>query len=156
MQELIDIIYLNVEEDNNLEEIIYKVIEKCYEIKNIKGYIGITLTDNENIRKFNREYRNIDKETDVLSFPIMEKEELDNFKIDEDVVKQIMLGDIIISIPKVKEQANEYEHSFEREFAYMLVHAYCHLIGYDHIQEDDKIIMRQEEENILNQLKITR
>ena len=156
MQELIDIVYLNVEEDNNLEEIIHKVIEKCYEIKNIKGYIGITLTDNENISKFNREYRNIDKETDVLSFPIMEKEELDNFKIDEDVVKQIMLGDIIISIPKVKEQAKEYGHSLEREFAYMLVHAYCHLIGYDHIQEEDKIIMRQEEENILNKLKITR
>lgn len=156
MQELIDIDFLETEEDEKLKDLIIKVLSTCFEIKNIKGYIGITLTNNENIRNFNKEYRNIDKETDVLSFPIMEKEELDSLEIDQNVVKQIMLGDIVISIPKVKEQAKEYGHSFEREFAYMLVHGYCHLIGYDHIEEQDKVVMRKEEENILNKLNITR
>ena len=67
-----------------------------------------------------------------------------------------MLGDIIISMERVKEQAEEYEHSFEREFSYMLVHGFYHLMGYDHIQEEDKKIMRPKEEKILKDLKMDR
>ena len=81
---------------------------------------------------------------------MFEKEELENIKIfNEDV-----LGDIVISIQRVKEQAEEYGHSFERELAYMTVHGFYHLMGYDHIDEEDKIVMRQKEENILSKLKI--
>ena len=79
-----------------------------------------------------------------------EKEELENMKLNHIEV----LGDIVISIEQVKKQAIEYEHSFEREFAYMVVHGFCHIIGYDHIEEEDKKKMRQEEEKILGILKI--
>ena len=114
----------------------------------------------------------------MLSFPIFEKEELDvlinkteensleqgtNLKKlndENEIIKsgllQDVLGDIIISIDRVKQQAEEYGHSFEREFAYMLVHGFYHLRGYDHMVEDEKKVMRQKEENVLKQLNITR
>ena len=86
---------------------------------------------------------------------MFEKNELQELlKKGSNVSVQDILGDVIISIPKVKEQAQEYGHSFERELAYMLVHGFYHLMGYDHIEEKDKIIMRQKEENILQKLKI--
>ena len=107
----------------------------------------------ENIRKLNNEYRNIDKETDVLSFPMFEKNEISNIK---NMEYRESLGDIVISIERVKEQALEYEHSFERELAYMLVHGFYHLMGEDHIEEDDKKIMREKEEYVLNRLQISR
>ena len=113
-------------------------------------YVNIVLTNPENIRKINKEYRNIDKETDVLSFPMFEKEELEQRKEEN----QDILGDIVISIEKVKEQAMEYEHSFKRELAYMAVHGFYHLMGYDHMNENDKILMRQKEEKVLNKLNI--
>ena len=119
-------------------------------------YISITLTNPKNIRNINREYRNVDKETDVLSFPMFEKDEIqaiidtDEYEVDD------VLGDIVISLEKVKEQAMEYGHSFERELAYMLVHGFYHLMGYDHIEEEDKAIMRPKEETILKKLNITR
>lgn len=121
-------------------------------------YLNIILTNPETIRKTNKQYRGIDKETDVLSFPMFEQEEIlqmleqeNNSKTAEDV-----LGDIMISIPKVIEQAKEYGHSTQRELAYMVVHGFYHLMGYDHIKEEDKCVMRQKEENILNKLGITR
>ena len=98
----------------------------------------------------NNQYRNIDKETDVLSFPMFEKEELEKLEN----ANQDILGDIVISIDKVKQQAEEYGHSFKRELAYMAVHGFYHLMGYDHMNEDDKKEMRQKEENILEKLKI--
>ena len=104
----------------------------------------------------NTEYRKIDKTTDVLSFPMFEKEELEQKIASKDFLYEDMLGDLIISIEKVKEQAIEYGHSFERELSYMLVHGFYHLMGYDHIEEEDKKKMRPKEEKILNELKITR
>ena len=98
----------------------------------------------------NKQYRNIDKETDVLSFPMFEKGELENIKN----LNQDVLGDIVISIERVRKQAIEYEHSFERELSYMAVHGFYHLMGYDHMKEDDKKEMRKKEENILESLKI--
>ena len=151
--------YLDIEENKKQEDIIEKVVKKCFEIENLENsklYISITLTTPENIQKINKEYRKIDKPTDVLSFPMFEKEELDEKIEKQDFEYEDILGDIIISIEQVKIQAEEYGHSFERELAYMLVHGFYHLMGYDHMEEGDKVLMRQKEENILNMLEITR
>ena len=87
---------------------------------------------------------------------MFEKDELDEKIRNNDFEHEDVLGDIVISIEKVEEQAKEYGHSFEREFAYMIVHGFYHLMGYDHIKEEDKAIMRPKEEHILNKLNITR
>lgn len=151
--------YLDIEEKKEYEQIIEKVIKKCYEAEKLeksKLYISITLTNPENIKKINKEYRQIDKETDVLSFPMFEKDELANKIKNKDYQNDDILGDIVISIDKVEQQAIEYGHSFERELSYMLVHGFYHLMGEDHIEEKDKIIMREKEEKILNSLEIKR
>ena len=154
-----EIIYKDIEESSKYEPIIKKVLEKCFKeekIEDSKLIITITLTNLQNIRKINKEFRNIDKATDVLSFPMFEKEELEEKIEMQDFEHEDMLGDIVISIDKVEEQAREYEHSFERELSYMIVHGFYHLMGYDHIEECDKKIMRPKEEKILQELKITR
>ena len=151
--------YLDLEENSKYEEIIKKVVEQCFKEENMedsKLYISITLTTPEHIHEINKQYRNVDRATDVLSFPIFEKEEIDEKIRTQDFEHEDVLGDIIISIEKVKEQAVEYGHSFEREFAYMLVHGFYHLMGYDHIQEEDKVIMRAKEEKVLEKLGIRR
>ena len=119
-------------------------------------YVSITLTCPSYIKKINNEYRNINKETDVLSFPMFEKNEIDELIENQNNVVEDVLGDIIISVDRVKEQAIEYGHSFERELAYMVVHGFYHLMGYDHMNDDEKSVMRAKEENILSKLKITR
>lgn len=148
-----EINFLDIEENAEYVKIINKVLEKGFKEEKLEDknmYINIVLTDAENIRKINKQYRNIDKQTDVLSFPMFEKEELQNiFSFNEDI-----LGDIVIAIDVVEKQAVEYNHSFERELSYMVVHGFYHLLGYDHIKEGDKKLMRQKEENILNKIKI--
>ena len=121
-----------------------------------KLYISITLTTPEHIHEINKQYRNVDRATDVLSFPMFEKEEIDNKIAKKDFEYEDVLGDIVISIDQVEKQAKEYGHSFEREFAYMLVHGFYHLMGYDHIKEEDKVIMRPKEEKVLEKLGIRR
>ena len=151
--------YLDLEENIKFEEIIKKVIEQCFKeekLENSKLNISITLTTPENIRKINKEYRNVDNETDVLSFPIFEKEELDKKILNNNFEYEDILGDIVISIKRVEEQAKEYGHSFERELSYMVVHGFYHLMGYDHIKEEDKLVMRSKEEKVLTKLGITR
>lgn len=160
MQELVEINWECIQENEEYENKIVQVLNKCFEKENLKSlnlYISITLTSPTIIRKLNNEYRSIDKETDVLSFPMFEKNEID--KIVKNKEKQIVketIGDIIISVERVKEQAKEYGHSFERELSYMLVHGFYHLMGYDHIEEEDKREMRSKEEEILSELKIER
>ena len=159
MDEFYEIQYLDIKEDNKYNKIIETVIKECFKVENLldsKLYVSITLTNPENIRKFNKQYRNIDKETDVLSFPMFEKSELDKKIKNSDFKNMDILGDMVISIPRVKEQAKEYEHSFERELSYMVVHSFYHLMGYDHIKEEDKAKMRPKEEFVLNNLKIHR
>lgn len=154
-----EIIYQDIEEKKEYKEIIKKVISKCFKEENLeksKLSITITLTTPEQIKQINKTYRNIDKATDVLSFPMFEKDELEKKIAQNNFIHEDILGDIIISIEKVEEQAKEYEHSFEREFSYMLVHGFYHLMGYDHIEEKDKLQMRPKEEKILQDLKITR
>lgn len=151
--------YLDIEEKKEYEKIIDKVIRKCYETEGLeksKLYISITLTNPTNIKNINKQYRNIDKETDVLSFPMFEKEELRDKIKNSDYENEDILGDIVISIQKVEQQAIEYGHSFERELSYMIVHGFYHLMGEDHIEEKDKIIMREKEEKVLNSLDIKR
>ena len=151
--------YLELEEKKEYEKTIKKVIEQCFKEENMedsKLYISITLTTPEHIHEINKQYRNVDRATDVLSFPIFEKEEIDEKIRNHDFEHEDVFGDIVISIEKVEEQAKEYGHSFEREFAYMLVHGFYHLMGYDHIQEEDKVIMRVKEEKVLKKLGIRR
>ena len=159
MIKLCEIIYEDVEPNEEYEKTIKKVLEECYKTENLtnsKLIITITLTTPEKIRQINNEYRQIDKATDVLSFPMFEKTELDEKIKKQEFLHEDVLGDIIISVQKVEEQAKEYGHSFERELSYMVVHGFYHLMGYDHIEEKDKIIMRPKEENVLSKLGITR
>lgn len=126
--------------------------------------INLTLVDNERIRAINREYREIDRPTDVLSFPMLEYEEAgvfteleasveDNFNPD---TGEIILGDIIISVPKAEEQAEEFGHTVRREFAFLIVHSMLHLFGYDHMTEEEAAFMENKQREILEALKITR
>ncbi len=162
MEKFAQVEFVDIEEKEEYKKLIEKVVDTCFKEENLiytNLYLNVILTNPENIRKANKEYRNIDKETDVLSFPMFQKQEIEDLieksKTDEQVVEDV-LGDIIISIPRVEEQAKDYGHSFERELAYMVVHGFYHLMGYDHIKEEDKKIMRPKEEYILNKLNITR
>ena len=151
-----EIEYLEIEENEEWEKLINKVLTECFKTENMENYklyISVTLTNPKNIKKLNNQYRNIDKETDVLSFPMFEKEEISKLK---DLQYEETLGDIVISVERVKTQAKEYGHSFERELSYMLVHGFYHLMGEDHIKEEEKVIMRSKEENILKRLNIVR
>ena len=152
MYKKIEIEYLDVAENKELEEIIKKVITKCYEVEKINPqylYVNIILTNPTNIQKLNKQYRNVDKATDVLSFPVFEKEEIKDLN---NISHEEVLGDIVISVEKVKKQAEEYGHGFERELSYMVVHGFYHLMGEDHIDENDKIIMREKEEKVLKNI----
>ncbi|MCF6466531.1 rRNA maturation RNase YbeY [Clostridium sp. Cult2] len=113
--------------------------------KSLDFEISLTFVDNEQIRELNREYRKVDMETDVLSFPLEQ---------DEFLIPIPMLGDIIISAEKALEQSIEYGHSLIREISYLTVHSMLHLLGYDHMNESDKPIMRNKEKEIMKKLKI--
>ncbi len=153
MKQIVDIEYREIEEKEDYHELINQVMNQCFEVENLQNtnlYVSIILTTPEIIKQINNEYRNLNQETDVLSFPMFEKEEI------RTITEQEALGDVVISIDRVKQQAEEYGHSFERELAYMLVHGFYHLMGEDHMNEDEKKRMRQKEENILQKLNITR
>ncbi len=157
--ETYEIIYKDIEKVPDWENIVKKVFDKCFKeegLKSSKLYITVTFTNPENIQSINKEYRKIDRPTDVLSFPMFEKEELNKKIQEKDFQYQDILGDIVISIPRVEEQAKEYGHSFERELSYMLVHGFYHLMGYDHMEEEEKKEMRTKEEKILKTLNILR
>ena len=247
MKQHAEITYDQINENQEYNEIINKVINECFSnegLDKLNIYISITLTNPEIIHKLNKEYRNVDRATDVLSFPMFEKNEIEEMLKEHKIVESSIaerakedcnsnceenensnceengssnheekgnlnceengnsnceengslnceekesgtsnheekvdlnsnetmtdsdsnenfnecdvLGDLVISIPKVYEQAEEYGHSFERELAYMCVHGFYHLMGYDHIIESDKVIMRKKEDEILNKLGITR
>lgn len=160
MQDVVEISFLDIEEKQELKEFAKQVVTTCFseeKLNDLNFYLSITFTTPKEIHKLNKEYRNVDKETDVLSFPMFEKEELDKIvSLQEKNLVPEPIGDIVISISRVEEQAKEYGHSFERELSYMIVHGFYHIMGYDHIEEEDKIIMRPKEEKILEILKQTR
>ena len=147
--------FLDIEKNKEYVKQIQYVLDACFKEEGLeekKIYINVVLTNPGNIRKINKEQRSIDKETDVLSFPMFEKDEIAHIANNQFDI----LGDIVISIDRVKEQSIEYGHSFERELSYMVVHGFYHILGYDHMEEEDKKEMRKKEENILNKLKIVR
>lgn len=154
---LIEIDYDDITKLPKEEKLIKKVIETVLKeekiIRDLEIYV--TLTNNNQIHKINLEQRNVDRPTDVLSFPMFEREEI-HFLKEKNEEEPDILGDIIISIEKVKEQAEEYGHSFERELAYLTTHGMLHLLGYDHMIEEEKEQMRKREEEILEKLNITR
>lgn len=141
------------EEEKLIKKVVKTVLKEEQILKDLEVYI--TLTNNEQIHKVNFEQRKVDRPTDVLSFPMFEREEIPYLKKENSGERDI-LGDIIVSIEKVKEQAEEYGHSFERELAYLVTHGMLHLLGYDHMIEEEKEQMRKREEEILGKLKITR
>lgn len=122
--------------------------------------VNISIVSNEEIRILNRENRDVDRETDVLSFPMLEfespeilKYELSEFDFDPEN-KCVFLGDIILSKEKIESQAEEYGHSLFRESVYLTLHGILHLMGYDHMEDDDKRLMRSKEKEILKELGI--
>ena len=134
--------------------------EKCpYE-----SAINLVITDNEGIREYNRQYREIDRETDVLSFPGVDYDAPADFsRVESDLsdyfdpeTGELMLGDMIISYEKAKEQADQFGHSFRREMAFLIAHSMFHLCGYDHMTPEDAVLMEEKQETILEQLGITR
>lgn len=114
--------------------------------------VSVTLVDNVRIREMNAEFRGIDRETDVLSFPLGDEE---GFEVDPDT-DAILLGDIVISLEKAQSQAEEYGHSFGREVAFLITHSLFHLLGYDHMTEDEEKEMFAKQEKVLQRLGITR
>ena len=137
-------------EENLFEEILRAadVVGKIYGVENSE--LSITLTDNEHIHVLNKKFRGIDKATDVLSFAFHESDEPEIIGADFDI-----LGDIIISLERAKVQADEFGHSFLREIIFLEVHGLLHLLGYDHIEENDRQEMEAEQKFIMNELKIS-
>lgn len=113
--------------------------------------VDITLVDDAAIHELNRTYRGIDRPTDVLSFALDEGEE--EPEVDDDEIEHL-LGDVIISAPTAVRQGEEYGHGLEREMTYLAVHGMLHLLGYDHMEEKDKLIMRKREEEVLRRLDL--
>lgn len=128
-------------------DIIKMSVEASLELCNIdkEYYVSVSFVDDNEIKNLNRDYRNVDKVTDVLSFPM-----------DEEYDDKIILGDIVINMVRVLSQAKEFGHSNRRELSYLCVHSTLHLLGYDHIEEEDRIIMRAKEKEIMDKLKIYR
>ncbi|WP_270564520.1 rRNA maturation RNase YbeY [Clostridium beijerinckii] len=156
-----------VEASEELIERLTEVIEFALKEEEVdmKCEISLLFVDNNEIKEINNETRGINRETDVLSFPMLEYE---NKKVFKDMYKdykfsqsdfdgdELVLGDIVLSLEKALEQSKEFNHSYEREASYLVVHSVLHLLGYDHMEDDDKIIMRSREEDILNKLNIIR
>lgn len=128
-----------------------------------EAQVELLLTMNEEIREINKEYREIDRATDVLSFPMIEYErpaqfdflEEDDSYFDLDT-GELMLGNIVISKEKVLSQAEEYGHSVKREYAFLIAHSMLHLLGYDHMEEEERAVMEAKQREVLGQLGITR
>jgi probable rRNA maturation factor len=147
-------------------ELAEQVVEFCLEHEHFpyEAEVNLTLTDNEGIRAINQEYRQIDRPTDVLSFPMLSYERAGDFSFleaecDDDFnpdTGEAMLGDIIISVDKVLEQAEQFGHSPRREFAFLIVHSMLHLFGYDHIEEGDAAIMEPKQREILEAMHLSR
>ena len=150
----------------DVEEIAGRVIEEALEYENCpyEVIVDVLLCDNEGIHVMNREHRGIDRPTDVLSFPNVDYETPADFSGIEDSIEdyfdpesgELCLGDIVISVDKVLEQAKEYGHSPKREYAFLIAHSMLHLLGYDHMEPEEAAVMEHKQEEILNRLGITR
>lgn len=144
-----DYIFNTTDEVIDTEELDKVMKFACKKMGVINPILNIVIVDNKKIQEINKLYRNKDAVTDVISFAF---EEVEDFKYDN--VR--FLGEIYISYERCVSQAEEYGHSIKREFCYLAVHGLLHLLGYDHIEEEDKKVMRALEEEILNEYDITR
>lgn len=137
-----------------------KSCEKAIELENLptdKCEISVSFVDLDEIHRLNKEFRDVDRPTDVLSFPQYEVDEIIFYSENPDEIPDVLeLGDVVICKDKAMEQAKEYGHSFEREIIYLFTHSILHLLGYDHIEEDEKACMRKREEEIMEYLGIVR
>lgn len=156
-----------LEVDEELTNIIDEIID--YALKDeqvlIPYEVSVIYVDNESIREINEETRGVDKATDVLSFPMLD---YDHGKVFKDCYVgyefsqidlnegNLVLGDIVLSLERAKEQSEDFGHSFQREVCYLIIHSILHLLGYDHMEEDEKKVMRAREEEILSKFEITR
>lgn len=151
-----DIIFDDRQEFKKLnEDLLEKIKSVINECLDYEGYsddyeVSLSFVTNDEIRTLNRDYRGIDKVTDVLSFPLLTDDEFD---VD---YEEQSLGDIVISIERANEQAKEYNHSLEREICFLVCHSMFHLLGYDHMEEEEFQQMHSKEEEVLNKLSITR
>ena len=135
-------------------------LESCVQT-NANLLIEVSFVSGEEIQRLNKELRGIDKVTDVLSFPALDLTVgqailLEDYPFEIDEEGRLTLGSIAICLDRAKEQAEEYGHSFERELHYLLVHGVLHCLGHDHMNEEEKALMRKEEEKVLEKLGITR
>lgn len=151
--------------DFDLYDVALKVVDKCIDYMDFpfEASVSLTLMDNDSIWELNKEYRQVDRPTDVLSFPMIEypsagdfskvEEDDDNFDPDSG---EALLGDIIISLEKVEEQAEEFNHSILREYAFLICHSMLHLFGFDHMTEEEETVMFAKQKEIMDLLEITR
>lgn len=152
--------------DFDWKEVAHRVMEECldqegcpYEVE-----VDLLLTNNEEIHKINLEYRDIDRPTDVLSFPLVDYESPGDFSLAEEreteyfnpETGELMLGDMILSVEKVLEQAEKYNHSVKREFAFLITHSMFHLMGYDHMEPAEAELMESKQRAVLDALGIYR
>lgn len=152
--------------DFDYESMLTSVIEATAEEENCpyEFEVNVTFTDNEGIRQINREFRELDMPTDVLSFPMVSYERPGDFSgLEQDSASnfhpetgELLLGDIVISLERAREQAQEYGHSLQREICFLAAHSMLHLFGYDHMEEQERIVMEQKQEKVLQSLGITR
>ena len=147
-----------IELSDELKDIVEKVCDYSLEFEacDFEAEISITFTDDENIRTLNKEYRDIDNPTDVLSFPMYEFDEAGNILAESFEDDKLLLGDIVISLERALTQAESYGHSLIREVAFLTAHSMLHLLGYDHMTEDEEKVMFGKQEAILEHLGIGR
>ena len=147
------------------EELAEQVIETALDYIGCpyETQVNLLLTQNEQIHEMNREFREIDRPTDVLSFPMIDYPEPGTFDFLEEVDDcfdpesgELILGDIVISKEKVLEQAEEFGHSVRREYAFLIAHSVLHLTGYDHMEEEERMVMEQKQRDIMERLNILR
>ena len=143
----------NTKEDLDLEKISGQAEKTIKEVLRTEDFsenveVSLSIVDEDQIHKLNKEYRNVDRKTDVLSFPMDEK------AYDDEGNPIILLGDIVICLDVAKDQGLDFGHSFEREIMYLICHSTLHLLGYDHIEEDDKKVMRAKEKEIMKNLGV--
>lgn len=146
--------------DDKLEQLVSDVVKMSLECENFDKacYVSVTVTDNEDIHQINLEHRGIDRPTDVLSFPVLEFDDDGNMVDDSGDYYEgwLILGDIVLSAERAREQSIEYGHSLEREVGFLVCHSVLHLLGYDHETEDERAVMRVKEEATLEKLGLTR
>jgi len=153
--------------DFDIDELIKLLTMKVLETEKVPFNdisLNVTFTDDDTIHQINKEFRDIDRSTDVLSFPAIDFEMPADFSditgdeaeyFDPDT-NELILGDIMISLEHAHSQALEYGHSFKREIAFLLTHSLLHLLGYDHMEDDERVVMEEKQEYVLNLLNITR